>query len=314
VPEPTLAFKGKGAELFSIQIVNIALMVVTLGLYYPWAKAKKLQYLYRKLELAGSPFTFHGTGQEMFRGFLKGLGILAMLYGIWFLGIMSQEPAVMGICTLVFVAGLGVLIPVAMHGMMRYRLARTSWRGIHMGYRGTASDLLQVYFLNLFLTVVTFGLYGSWLTVNLRKEIIGNIRFGNARFEYLGEGSALFWLHLKGFLLTIVTCGVYAFWYTKDLLAFYIDNILVEQEGAYSRLQSHVTGWDYMKLTVVNMLLLVCTFGLGYAWVVTRTLTLVVSKSTIEGPFNPDRLLQTEKEYRDATYEDIADMMDIGLV
>ncbi len=314
--KPTLAFKGQGSELFSIQIVNIALMLVTLGLYYPWAKAKNLQYIYRKTELADSPFNFHGTGKEMFIGFIKGIGIIAVLYGILIYGMLQAETdlGTYFICLLIFMAGISVVVPVAIHGMMRYRTSRTSWRGIHMGYRGTLSNLFKVFYLNLFLTIITMGIYGFWFTTNLRREVIGNIRFGNAKLRYIGDGSDLLLIHLKGYFLSIFTLGIYLFWYMKDLVNFYINNILIEQDGKYSRLDSSLTGFQYLKLTVGNLLIMVFTLGLGYSWVITRTMSAIINNSEIIGDFNPDALEQTEEEYKNATYEDMADMLDIGMV
>ncbi|WP_276498162.1 YjgN family protein [Pontibacter litorisediminis] len=314
VSTPTLFFKGKGSELFSIQIVNIALMLVTLGLYYPWAKAKSMQYVYRKTELAGSPFNFHGTGKEMFIGFIKGIAMIAILYTILLYGMFSYDPITYLYCVLVFFAGVSVLIPLALHGMMRYRTSRTSWRGIHMGYRGSLGRMYKVYFLNTLLTIVTLGLYTSWFTVNLRKEIIGNMRFGNARFSYEGEGSELFMLHLKGYFLSMFTLGIYLFWYAKDLINFYINNIFIEQDGKYSRLDSSLTGSQYFVLALGNLLIMVFTLGLGYSWVITRTMSALVNNCEILGDFNPDALAQTEEEYKNATYEDVADMLDIGIV
>ncbi|MCX2738865.1 YjgN family protein [Pontibacter anaerobius] len=314
VSTPTLAFRGKGSELFSIQIVNIVLMLVTLGLYYPWAKAKNLQYVYRKTELAGSPFTFHGTGKEMFIGFIKGLGIIAVLYGVLFFGVFSHDLTIYAVCVLAFFAGVSALIPVAIHGMMRYRTSRTSWRGIHMGYRGTLGSIFKVYFVNLLLTILTLGVYGAWFTVNLRKEVIGNLRFGNARFSFEGDGGDLFLLHLKGYFLTLFTLGIYVFWYAKDIINFYIDNVFIEQDGKYSRLDSSLTGAQYLKLALGNMFIMVFTLGLGYSWVITRTLSAIINNCEILGEFNPDELVQTEEEYKNATFEDVADMLDIGIV
>ncbi|MCS5553653.1 MAG: YjgN family protein, partial [SAR324 cluster bacterium] len=39
-----LKFEGKGSELFGIFIDNFFLNLLTLGIYYPWAKAKQLRY------------------------------------------------------------------------------------------------------------------------------------------------------------------------------------------------------------------------------------------------------------------------------
>ena len=39
-----LSFEGNGAELFGILMKNLLLNLLTLGIYYPWAKAKQLRY------------------------------------------------------------------------------------------------------------------------------------------------------------------------------------------------------------------------------------------------------------------------------
>ena len=74
-------YHGDGTELFKIYIVNWLLTILTLGLYYPWAKASILKYNYQHTEFDGSNFTFHGTGKEMFRGFIKVVAVIGILYG-----------------------------------------------------------------------------------------------------------------------------------------------------------------------------------------------------------------------------------------
>src|SRR5688572_28899538 len=77
-----LRFLGEGGALFAIQIVNLLLMIVTLGLYYPWAKAQTLRYIYGANEFEGSTLQFHGTGAEMFKGFIKAMLIIAAIYSV----------------------------------------------------------------------------------------------------------------------------------------------------------------------------------------------------------------------------------------
>ena len=110
----SLNFHGKGGEYFSIVIVNWLLTVITIGLYYPWAKARQLQYLYGATELEGDRFTFHGTGKEMFKGFIKAILIFAIIYG----GFFALAAAEMPILAVVYLyAGLIALIPLAMKGV-----------------------------------------------------------------------------------------------------------------------------------------------------------------------------------------------------
>ncbi|HZG01773.1 MAG TPA: DUF898 family protein, partial [Chitinophagales bacterium] len=64
-----VTFHGRGGDLFGIYVVNWLFTVLTLGIYYPWAKAAVLRYLYQETEFDNSRFSFHGTGKEMFIGF-----------------------------------------------------------------------------------------------------------------------------------------------------------------------------------------------------------------------------------------------------
>ena len=68
-----LKFQGKGSELFGIFIDNFFLNLLTLGIYYPWAKAKQLRYYYSSTNINNSDFQFSGTGREMFFGLVLSL-------------------------------------------------------------------------------------------------------------------------------------------------------------------------------------------------------------------------------------------------
>src|SRR5690348_9519846 len=58
-PEPvrrlSIRFSGGGGEYFRIWIVNLLLTIVTLSLYYPWAKVRKLRYFYGNTVVDGQP-------------------------------------------------------------------------------------------------------------------------------------------------------------------------------------------------------------------------------------------------------------------
>src|SRR3954447_5239224 len=72
-------FVGTGAEYFRISIVNLLLMLVTCGLYSPWAKVRRLRYFYGSTLLAGSAFGYHASPIALLKGRLLSLGMLASL-------------------------------------------------------------------------------------------------------------------------------------------------------------------------------------------------------------------------------------------
>jgi len=306
-----LAFHGKGSDFFGIIIVNWLLTVVTLGFYYPWAKANKLKYLYGETSLNGDRFAFHGTGKEMFKGFIKAIVFFILLYAFLFVFIYLKMPVV-GI--LVFYFGILAILPIAIHGAYRYRMSRTSWRGIRFGYRGDRSELVKNFFKWIFLTLITLGIYGSWMAMNLRKYTLSNVRFGDAKFDYDGDGAEYFVLNLKGYFLTIITLGIYMFWWQKDLFDYYVNNLSLEKDGQSIKLNSTVTGGGIFQLVAVNVLIIIFTLGFGYAWAATRTMEYLFSNIEMEGNIDLDSLYQTEENFKDATGDDISDILDIDFV
>ncbi|MCG2612281.1 DUF898 domain-containing protein [Flavobacterium sp. SM15] len=306
-----LNFQGKGTDFFGIIVVNWILTMLTLGLYYPWAKAKVLQYIYGATELNNDRFTFHGTGKEMFKGFIKAILIFAAMYGVLFLFIWLNMPFV-GI--FLFYVLIISIIPIAIHGSYRYRMSRTSWRGIRFGYRGDRNKFIKLFFKNIFLTIITLGIYGAWATVNIRTYVLSHIRMGSIKFKYKADGADFFLLNLKGYFLTLITLGIYSFWWQKEIFEFYVNNLYMEKDEQRIRMKSTASGGDFFALIVVNLLLLVFTLGLGYAWVAMRTFNFIAQNITLEGNIDLDLIAQTEEEFKDATGEDINDMLDIDFV
>jgi len=309
-----ITFYGEGAKLFGIYIVNLLLTIITLGLYYPWAKASVLRYVYQETEFEGSRFAFHGTGREMFKGFIKAIGIFIVLYALLILAIFTKNNVIISFGFLFFYAAILLLVPIAIHGSLKYRMSRTSWRGIHFGYRGDLKEFIQQFVIGGLLTIATLGIYSFWFTINLRRYIFGNIRFGNISFSYLGDGKEYFMLNLKGYFLSFITLGIYFFWFVKDLFAYFINNMRMDQNGNILNFRSTATAGGYFRLIFGNMLIVIFTLGLGTPWATVRTLNFIFANVIIDGVLDADAILQTEMDYKDATGEDISDMMDIGLI
>lgn len=310
--EHNIAFKGKGAAYFGVVVVNWLLTMLTLGIYYPWAKARQLQYLYGTTEINNDPLSFHGTGKEMFKGFIKAILLFVIIYGIFFALLILEFPL---IGTLFFYLSIIAILPLVIHGSIRYRMSRTSWRGIRFGYRGDRKTLTLNFFKWIFFTIITFGLYNAWMTMNLRNYLLGNIKFGSLKFKYKGDGLEFFILNFTCYLLTIFTFGIYFFWWQKKLFDYYINNLSVENdEDQNIKMHSTATGFGFLKLILVNQLILIFTLGLGYAWTVTRTLTFVFNHIELKGDIDLDKIIQTEENFKDATADDIGDMLDLDLI
>ena len=321
IQEPTnstiknkLSFIGEGGSLLGIMLLNWVLSFFTLGLYYPWARVNKLKYIYGNTVLNDTPFIFHGTGKELFKGFLKFFALIVLVYGFYFYAFFSREISLMIASVLLLLAFVCITIPFALHGAFRYRLSRTSWRGIHLGYRGERGQLAYEFFVGFFLTLITFGIYSSWFMDKMRKYIIGNCRFGNLKFGYDGNGADLFIIHLKAYLLMFPTLGIYYFWYRKEYLNYLINYTYIEQNGKKTHLKGSITGGSFLSLSIINFVLTLFTLGIALPWVITRTMHFIINNIEVPQSIDFENIAQTEDEYLDATGEDVLDYFDLGII
>ena len=156
-----MSFHGTGGSLFGIHIVNLFLTVVTLGFYYFWGKVKVRSYLLSQTELEGDRFAYHGTGKELLYGFLKAVllvGLPLMVLNV-VLGLLATSPIIETIVGFLSSVLVLALLPVAIVGARRYRLSRTSWRGVRFSFRGGVREFVRLFLWGALLSTVTLGLY-----------------------------------------------------------------------------------------------------------------------------------------------------------
>jgi uncharacterized membrane protein YjgN (DUF898 family) len=142
----SIAFTGSGSEYFRIWIVNLLLMLVTLGLYFPWAKVRRLRYFYGNTFIDSQALGFHGQPRQMFKGFL--LVVLGfVLYSV--AGMFSPVAALLAFLL------AALLWPALFNASMRFRMRNTSWRGLRFSFVGTVSKAYSAW-LPVFLPSACF--------------------------------------------------------------------------------------------------------------------------------------------------------------
>ncbi len=311
----TFKYFGQGSEFAVIYFKNILLTIFTLGIYYPWAKVEMLSYHYQSTELEKSRFTFHGTGKEVFKGYIKVYLAFILVYGFLIYGTSTQDPTMSVLSLLTFYVFILSILPLAIHGMARYRSSRSSWRGIHFKYLGKRGEFYKMCIKGFLLTIFTLGIYGAWFEVDIRKYILRHLKLGNLEFDFKGEGGQLFWINFKFVLLVYLTLGIYTFWYVKNLWEFMANNTVVKQDGKEVKFNIDITAGKVFELLFVNILIIVFTLGLGTPWVIVRTLTYVFKYLEIENGIDFEKVEQGDlDDYDDAAGEDALDFLDLDLL
>ena len=302
-----LSFGGKGGELFGIYLINIFLSLVTLGIYYFWGKVKIRNYLFSRMEFCQEQFVYHGTGKELLVGFLKALVLFFIpLYAL------NAAPALLetgmvfqAVATGLTYGILMVFVPLAMVGARRYRLSRTSWRGIRFSFRGEAWGFIKIFGLGSILSTITLGLYFPIFDAKRYDFMVSHSYFGSQKFSFDGRGKDLFWSFFFTILLTLPTLGLYWFWYGAKRQRYYWGHTY---SGA-ARFHSTVTGRALMNLHITNFLIGLVTLGMGWPWILTRKIRFVCKYLSVEGLMDPGEIHQDAKQAT-ATGEALSGFLD----
>ncbi len=304
-PGMKFAFLGKGGELFSLLASNWLKTVFTFGIYHFWAKTMARNYMWSNTTFAGDNFSYHGTGKELFRGFLKILpiiiGFIALVTGVQLYGGAWGE-VVASLSQFLFIA----LIPLLMVKAWRYRLSRTAWRGIRFSFRGNGKEATMLYLKGMLLTALTLGLYWPYFKMQSEEFWRENSYFGNFQGQFKGEGKEIFGKYVLALFLTVITAGIYWVWFNAYLKRY----IWANTKFGDATFRFTATGGEWFILNLGNLLLLLFTLGMGYSWVTVRNQKFFTEHLTLEGDVDLDSVIQ-EMQQSDALGEEALDAFDV---
>jgi len=306
------AFVGSGAAFFALVIKNMLLSLVTLGIYLPWAKTERRQYLWQNIEIAGHRLRYHGTGKELLIGYLKVIAGYLIFLGIPILVGKVLGQLVGSIVQFSLVLALMLLIPFAIWGSRRYLLSRTTWRGVRFrlgdGSGRDAKRFARVFVFGYLGTVFSLGLFGPvWLN-RMHSILLNATSLGTKPFVYRGEDKVAFKLAIKALPLILLTLGVYYFWYLAKLSRYQTENTWFD--GARGELE--ITGTEILQLVLLQILALTFSLGLAFPWVTTYSLRFYLARMRFVGPIQFAQIYQADSQ-GDASADGLADALDVGI-
>jgi len=305
--EHSLAFHGSPRELFDIYILNLLKTVLTLGIYSFWAKVKTLKYLWGNTEFAGDRFAFHGTGKELFLGWLKAITIFGGLAALgWLIPLAWASPLAEVLAKGLASTGFVALFPVALLGSMRYRLSRSSWRGIRFSFHGEYRPFLRLWLRGLLLSILTVGFYYPFYQTDMRRFMVEHTRLGSSPFKFDGCGKDLVRAFVITYLLTLPTLGMVWLWYTAYRRRYFWDHTTFD--GA--RFHCTVTGEGLLSLSAANLALLIFTLGLALPWVTVPTKRYDLDNLVLRGPVDFNRIMQ-QAQAATSTGEGLAGLLNV---
>ncbi len=283
-------FTGGASEYFRIWIVNVALTILTLGIYSAWAKVRTTSYFYRHTWLDGASFEYLGDPRKILKG--------RVLVATALIAVTVSEKISIALY-LAFVVLLLLATPWVIVKAMRFKARNSTWRNVRFSFRGTTKEAFIEYFKGLLIAVVTLGIGAAWMQWNITRFVFDNATFGQLPMRFRTKALAFlgaFWRAglLAGLIAAVLSFGtaVFArvssaspepmvlattlsigvaylimFTYLKARLA---NLVWGGVEIGEHRLESTQRFRDVLWLQATNLLGIVCTLGLAIPWAKVR--------------------------------------------
>lgn len=202
------AFHGSWREFAPIAFTNLALTIVTLGLYSFWARTRVRRYLWSSTRFIDDRLEWTGTGLELFVGYILAFVLVFLPFGA--INLVIQGVVMRGhpgaAVTMVIVLYLLILymIGIAIFRALRYRLSRTFWHGIRGGSDDQGLGFGWQYLWRTIVGSLAAGLLIPWSMTSLWNERWNKMSFGPMRFEANAEAGPIILRFLLFYLVPII--------------------------------------------------------------------------------------------------------------
>src|SRR5438128_3835199 len=139
-------FSASAGEYFRIWIVNLALTIVTIGIYSAWAKVRKKRYFYAHTRIAGEGFEYRGNPIAILKGRLVAVALVA-LYSI----AGQFSPLAQGVLALVF----AIVFPWLYVRSLAFNAYNSAYRNMRFHFSATYVEALGLMAWCAFVTLIT---------------------------------------------------------------------------------------------------------------------------------------------------------------
>ncbi|ANF81144.1 hypothetical protein A3K93_02355 [Acinetobacter sp. NCu2D-2] len=331
------SFHGNGLEYFGIWIVNLLLMIVTLGLYSPWAKVRRLRYFYSNTALIQRRFDFTGVPTKILKGRLIALGIYL---AISILSKQSWEWMLAGALV------IWLAVPWLVRATLRFNARNSKFSNARFFFDGTHKAAYGIFFMSIFLMIITLGLAFPIVLWMYKKYTFNNLQLGQLKFNFKAT-----WLNfvVAMYIPIIVYIGILVLGLTMGrlpsldlirtspeilmrfaglMMFFYVAALFVIWPWIQARL--FISTWNNMVLSrskfqtscnsavfvwimVTNWLLKIVSFGLLTPWAAVRIYRYKVESLSLCLVNDPDLMLNQMQEDPSAIAEELSDIFDFDI-
>ncbi len=337
-----MQFTGRGGEYFVIWIVNIALTLLTLGIYSAWAKVRTMRWFYGHTLLDNQTFTYLATPMQILKGRLIALAALVAYYAASF-----YSPMLAVALMIVFL----IALPWIVVSSLRFHARMSAYRGLRFDFTGSVGEAARIYIGLSLLIFPTLGLILPYLAYRQLKFIADNTVYGQTASRYQGTSKPFWGVYLFALVLMLLPIGILALgifqiaqmktagmppevamaaagdslfggaalFYLMTLVAgamimartanLFYNATTIGPIGFQSSQRARDLIWLYFS----NLILIALTVGIFIPWAKVRLARYRAGRLTVTGPENLSEFTAGQQQGSTATGAEMADLFDLNI-
>ncbi len=329
-------FHGQASEYFGIWIVNILLTIVTLGLYSPWAKVRRLRYFYGNTEFSRRRFDFTGVPTKILMGRLIALGLY---FTISVVSNLSTTATLVGLLILY------LAVPWLIRATLRFNARNSKYGNARFYFGGTNKEAYWTFLKGIVIYIATLGIFFPVLVWLYKRYYFDHLYAGQLKFKLNATwGDYMKALYVPVFIFMAFLLIVFIFgvgssfanmgnpavlssvlgWiFAIYLFGFFIifplmqarifittwNNVSVSR----SQFKTECTQWHYAWIIITNWIARIVSLGLLTPWAAIRLYRYQVESLTLNLRNDPDMMMNKAQQDHSALAEEISDIFDIDV-
>lgn len=329
-------FNGQAFEYFKIWIVNIFLIIITLGIYSAWAKVRNKQYFYGNTLIDGSSFQYTAKPLTILKGRLIAVAIFVLFT------VAGEFFPIIG---LLFALIILAILPWLIVRSLAFNARNSVYRNIRFDFTGSQWDALKTFLLWPLLIFVTFGLALPFILYKQSRFFVSNSAYGTTHFEFnamVRDYFKVFFIAIGAFILVGIIFGVlfggllgnlqddpaaamamaplmaiiaivlYAIlfgYFAAALGNIYFSSSTLQRHGFTSTLTTAMMTWLYVS----NTLAILLSLGLMIPWAKVRMARYRAGQLQFHAAGSLDKFVAAEQEQVSALGDQMGEVFDMGV-
>lgn len=331
-----MQFTGTGGEYFAVWIVNIALTLVTLGIYSAWAKVRTLRWFYGHTLLDNQAFSYLASPMQILKGRIIAVAALAAYYlASYFAPLLSVGMMI----------ALLLAMPWIVVSSLRFHARQSAYRGLRFDFTGSVGEAVRIYVGLPLLVIPTLGLIVPYLAYRQVRFVADHTVYGQTSARYRGTAKPFWGVYLLALALMLLPLALVVFgafqlqraqatgvppdggMFVVGLALFYlmipISSAMIMARTAnllYNPTELGPIGFDSNQrardlvwIYLSNLVLIALTLGLFIPWAKVRLARYRAGHLTVSGPADLGQFAAGQQQASTATGAEMADLFDLNI-